>query len=325
MRHETRILDVAADTSTIKLARRKFEPAIPINKDKKSRNGVYWLQMSPSLIILLLMTIAPALFLLSKSLTNDSLLSVDSNFVGFKNYQSILTDASLLHSVRVTVTFVTIVVLTEMVAGLFFAQLLYKKTRTNSLVGSLLIIPFAAAPAVSAMVFRELFNPNYGWVNYFMGLVGLPDQTDWLGNSFTAWVTLIGLDVWQWTPFVTLILIAGLSSLPAEPLEAAAVDGANSWQIFRNITFRLLAPFIGIALVLRTIQAFKTFDSFLILTGGGPGDSTSPINLEIYRVALQSFRVGYASSMAIILLVSLLILTPILLRILRIATQNERV
>jgi multiple sugar transport system permease protein len=292
---------------------------------KKSGNGIYWLQMSPALVILLLMTIAPAIFLISKSLTNDSLLNSTSNFVGLENYQSILTDASLLHSARVTAIFVALVVLVEMVAGLFFAQFLYKKTRANSVAGALLIIPFAVAPAVSAMVFRELLNPNYGWVNYFMGLVGLPDTIDWLGNSNTAWIALIGLDVWQWTPFVTLILIAGMSSLPTEPLEAAAVDGANSWQTFRHISFRLLAPFIGIALVLRTIQAFKTFDSFLILTGGGPGDSTSPLNLEIYRVALQSFRVGYASAMAIILLILISILTPILLRILRRATQSEEV
>ena len=114
-----------------------------------------------------------------------------------------------------------------------------------------------------------------------------------------------------------------MSALPAEPLEAAAVDGANSWQIFRHISVRLMAPFIGIALVLRTIQAFKTFDSFLILTGGGPGDSTSPVNLEIYRVALQSFRVGYASAMAILLLIITSILTPVLLRILGWATQTE--
>jgi len=316
-------LDATSATSSVKLARRKSGPAFP--KKGKMRNGIYWLQMSPALIILLLMTIAPAIFLISKSLTNDSLLSSNSNFVGLENYQSILTDASLLHSARVTATFVVLVVLIEMIAGLFFAQFLHKKTKANSVAGALLIIPFAVAPAVSAMVFRELLNPNYGWVNYFMGLLGLPDQIDWLGNSFTAWVALVGLDVWQWTPFVTLILIAGMSSLPAEPLEAASVDGANAWQIFRHISFRLLAPFIGIALVLRTIQAFKTFDSFLILTGGGPGDSTSPINLEIYRVALQSFRVGFASSMAIILLVAISILTPLLLRILSRATQNEEV
>ena len=304
-----------------KLARKNSEPASP--KRKSPSNRIFWLQMSPALVILLGMTIAPAIFLISKSFTNSSLLDSNSKFLGLKNYQLVLTDASLLHSAKVTAIFVVLVVLFEMLTGLFFAQFLYKKTRANSIAGALLIIPFAVAPAVAAMIFRELFNPNYGWVNYLMDKVGLPGNIDWLGNSITAWMALIFLDIWQWTPFVTLILIAGMSALPSEPLEAAAVDGANAWQIFRHISVRLLAPFIGIALVLRTIQAFKTFDSFLILTGGGPGDSTSPINLEIYRVALQSFRVGYASSMAILLLIITSILTPALLRILSRATQTE--
>lgn len=304
-----------------KLARHHAEPASP-NRKRRS-NAIFWWQMSPALSILLLMTVAPAIFLISKSFTNASLLNSNSQFVGLKNYQSIITDSSQIHAAKVTAIFIFSVVAIEMTLGLFFAQFLYHKTRTNTVAGALLIIPFAVAPAVSAMIFRELLNPNYGWVDYFMGMVGLPAHTEWLGNSFTAWVSLIGLDVWQWTPFVTLILTAGMAALPREPLEAAAVDGASGWQIFRHITMPLMAPFIGIALVLRTIQAFKTFDSFLILTGGGPGDSTSPINLQIYRVALQSFRIGYASSMAILLLIVISILTPLLVILLNRATRAE--
>jgi len=321
MRKATSKVNFASAINGQKLARSNSEPASLSRK--KHSNRIFWFQMTPALIILLIMTIAPAIYLISKSFTNSSLLDSNSQFIGLKNYQSVLTDSSQLHAARVTGIFVVLVVLIEMVSGLFFAQFLYKKTRANSVAGALLIVPFAVAPAVAAMIFRELLNPNYGWVDYFMGLVGLPPQVDWLGNSFTSWIALIVLDVWQWTPYVTLILIAGMSALPEEPLEAAAVDGANTWQIFRHISVRLMAPFIAIALVLRTIQAFKTFDSFLILTGGGPGDSTSPVNLEIYRVALQSFRVGYASSMAILLLIVTSILTPVLLRILGWATKSE--
>ena len=321
MRDSHASTDFALTFNGKKLARSNSGPASP--KRKSGSNRVFWLQMTPALIILLGMTIAPAIFLISKSFTNSSLLDDNSKFLGLTNYKLVLSDTSILHSAKVTAIFVFLVVLIEMIAGLFFAQFLYKKTRANSIAGALLIIPFAVAPAVAARIFRELFNPNYGWVNYLMDKVGLPGNIDWLGNSITAWIALIFLDIWQWTPFVTLILIAGMSALPSEPLEAAAVDGANAWQTFRHISIRLLAPFIGIALVLRTIQAFKTFDSFLILTGGGPGDSTSPINLEIYRVALQSFRVGYASAMAIILLIITSILTPALLRILSRATQTE--
>ena len=321
MRGSVEKRDFASQARRRKLARFNAGPAS--YKSKKHSNRIFWLQMSPALSILLLMTIAPAIFLISKSFTNSSLLNSNSQLVGLQNYKSILTDSTQLHSSRVTLIFVVLVVLIEMSLGMFFAQFLFKNSRANSVAGALLIIPFAVAPAVSAMIFRELLNPNYGWVDYFMGLVGLPAHTEWLGNSTTSWIALIGLDVWQWTPFVTLILTAGMSSLPGEPLEAAAVDGASAWQIFRHITMPLMAPFIGIALVLRTIQAFKTFDSFLILTGGGPGDSTSPINLQIYRVALQSFRVGYSSAMAILLLIFISILTPFLLRLLGWATKTE--
>jgi multiple sugar transport system permease protein len=152
-------------------------------------------------------------------------------------------------------------------------------------------------------------------VNYYLGKVGLPADIDWFANASTAWIAVIGLDVWQWTPFVVLILIAGLQSLPREPVEAAAVDGATAWQTFRYITLPQLTPFIAIAVVLRAIQAFKTFDTFKILTGGGPGNSTEIINLGIYRVALQSFRVGAAAAMGILFLIILSLLVPVLLRV----------
>jgi multiple sugar transport system permease protein len=121
--------------------------------------------------------------------------------------------------------------------------------------------------------------------------------------------------MWQWTPFIALILMAGLQSLPGEPREAAMVDGATPWQMFRHITFPAMVPFIAIAAVLRTIQAFKTFDSFKILTGGGPGESTEIINLGIYRVGLQSFNVGLACALGVVFLIILSLLIPFMLRI----------
>ena len=201
-----------------------------------------------------------------------------------------------------------------MVLGLLLAVPLAAQSRSNNVAAALMLLPFAVTPAVSAMMFKELLNPNYGWVDHYMGVLGLPAHVDWLGNSTTARLALIGLDVWQWTPFVALILMAGLQAVPKEPLEAAAIDGAGSWQTFRHITLPMISPFIAIALVLRTIQAFKTFDSFKILTGGGPGSSTEVVNLGIYRVALQSFRIGAASAVAMILLILLSMLVPVLLR-----------
>jgi multiple sugar transport system permease protein len=273
-----------------------------------------WALLSPAMVLLLLMTVAPAIYLVWSSLRNDTLLGTGGQFVGLRNYQDALTNPAVLQSLLITAGFVLVAVTVEMVLGLLLAVPLAAQSRSNNLAAALMLLPFAVTPAVSAMMFKELLNPNYGWVDYYMGQLGLPAHVEWLSHSGTAWLALIGLDVWQWTPFVALILMAGLQSLPKEPLEAGAIDGASTWQSFRHITLPMLAPFLSIALTLRTIQAFKTFDAFKILTGGGPGASTEIINLGIYRVALQSFRIGAASALAMVLLILLSLLVPLLLR-----------
>ena len=276
---------------------------------------VPWLLLTPSLAVLLLMTVVPAGYLLWSSLTNRTLLGGTGGFVGLENYRNALTDPEVLKSLAITFAFVVVVVAVEMLIGLALAVPLARQSRSNNVAAALLLLPFAVTPAVSAMMFKELLNPNYGWVDHYMGVLGLPSQVQWLSHPTTAWIALVGLDVWQWTPFVALILMAGIQSLPKEPQEAASIDGASSWQSFRHVTLPMLTPFIAIAVTLRTIQAFKTFDAFKILTGGGPGDSTEIINLGIYRVALQSFRIGAASTIAMVLLLLLSLLVPVLLRI----------
>jgi multiple sugar transport system permease protein len=273
-----------------------------------------WVLMSPALAVLLLMTLAPAAYLIWASLRSGTLLNPASSFVGLHNYREVLTDPNVLHSLLITAAFVVVAVSVELVLGLLIAVPLASQSRSNNLAATLMLLPFAVTPAVSAMIFKELLNPNYGWVDHYMGVLGLPSQVEWLSNPGTAWIALVGLDVWQWTPFVALILMAGLQSLPHEPLEAAAIDGASTWQSFRHVTLPMLAPFLAIAVTLRTIQAVKTFDAFKILTGGGPGDSTEIINLGVYRVALQSFRIGSASALAMVLLILLSLLVPLLLR-----------
>jgi multiple sugar transport system permease protein len=280
------------------------------------RSGlVGWVLMSPSLAVLLLMTIVPVIYLLYSSLRSDTLLGGTGTFIGLQNYQDALTDAGHLHSLLITLGFVAVAVLLEPALGLLLAVPMAAQTRSNNFAVALMVLPFAVTPVVSALVMRELLNPNYGWVDYFMSLVGLPSHVDWLGDPTMAWIAIIGMDVWQWTPFVALILMAGLQSLPREPVESAAIDGAGAWQTFRHVTLPMLTPFVAIAMVLRMIQAFKTFDSFKVLTGGGPGVSTEVVNLEIYRVALQSFRIGAAAAVAMLFLILLTLLVPLLLRI----------
>jgi multiple sugar transport system permease protein len=225
---------------------------------------------------------------------------------------------ALRRSLLITLAFVIATVAIQVVLGIALAVPLSRQTRAMNAASTLLLLPLAVTPAVSALVARQLLNPNYGWIDHYLQVLGVVDgPVTWLGSGPTAWVALIALDVWQWTPFVALIIVAGLTGIPHEPREAAAVDGASAWQSFRYITLPMLVPFIAIAAILRTIQAFKTFDSFKVLTDGGPGVATEIVNLAIYRVALQSFRVGAASTLGIFFLLVLLIIVPQLLRAFR--------
>jgi multiple sugar transport system permease protein len=262
------------------------------------------------------MTVFPALYLLWASFRRFNLMMPDNAaFIGLENYRNIVTNADIRHSMLVTILFVVAAVGIELVLGLLLALMLAPKRRSNAAAATLLILPMAVTPVVSALVWRELFNPNYGWVNYYLRKIGIMGEPiAWLSNPQTTWFTVVSLDVWQWTPFVALILMAGLQGISPEPREAAAVDGAEGWRLFWDVTFPLLRPFVAIAVLLRTLEAFKTFGTIRVLTGGGPGISTEIINLTIYRTALQDFSVGAAASLGIAFLVFLSILVPQMLR-----------
>jgi multiple sugar transport system permease protein len=285
---------------------------------REESNGLGWALVTPAVCVLLLMTIFPALYLLWASFRRFNLMTPDNApFIGLDNYRNIATNGDIRHSMLVTILFVVTAVGIELALGLLLALMLAPKSRSNAAAATLLILPMAVTPVVSALVWRELFNPNYGWVNYYLRQIGIMHEPiAWLSNPQTSWFTVISLDVWQWTPFVALILMAGLQGIPPEPREAAAVDGAEGWRLFWDVTFPLLRPFVAIAVLLRTLEAFKTFGTIRVLTGGGPGISTEIINLTIYRTALQDFSVGAAASLGIAFLVFLSILVPQLLRIL---------
>lgn len=288
--------------------------------DKKRSIGTRarpWLLVSPAVAVLLLMTIVPAIYLLYSSFFSFTLLSADQGrFVGLQNFWRIVTDGDIRHGFLITLFFVAVAVGLELIIGMVLALALAPQTFGNSIASTLLLLPFAMTPAVSALLWQQLLNPNYGWIDFYLQRIGVLGQPiEWLSSPTTAWVAIIGLDVWQWTPFVALILMAGLQGLPKEPQEAAAVDGARGLQMFWYITLPLLMPFVAIAVLLRVVQAFKTFDTVQILTSGGPGRSTEIINLTLYRVGLQNFQIGAASALGIVFLILLLVVVSQLLRV----------
>jgi multiple sugar transport system permease protein len=280
--------------------------------------------VAPAVAILAALTIAPAGYLLYSSFFDFTLLgTTPRQYTGFDNYQFVFTDGTVRHDLLITLAFVAIAVSLEMVLGLLIAVPLARRTLSNSIASTLLLIPFAMTPAVSALIWRQLLDPNFGWIDYYAGKLGvMGSPVEWLSHSSTAWIALVGMDIWQWTPFVALVLMAGLQGVDEEPRQAAAVDGATRWQQFRYVTLPLLMPFIAIALLLRVVEAFKTFATVNVLTGGGPGRSTELINLTIYRVALQDFSIGSAAALGVVFLILLLLIVP---QILRLVTRHTDV
>lgn len=281
--------------------------------------------MAPAMLLLLAMTVFPAIYLLQASLFDFTLLGDSREFVGLGNYLEVFSSPALRSSILKMLLFVIVAVSIELIIGTALAVGLSKQTWFNNIASTILLLPLAVTPAVSALIFRQLLNPNFGWVDYYLRQFSIIDRpVEWLSNPVTAWIAILGLDVWQWTAFVALILMAGIQSLPQEPYEAALVDGASAMQTFRYLTLPMLRPFIGIAVVLRVIQAFKTFDSFKVLTDGGPTDSTEIVNLVIHRIALQSFRIGDAAALGIVLLVMVAVLAPLVLRVVG-STEGETI
>lgn len=278
----------------------------------------------PAVAVLLLMTVAPAIYLLWSSLFRFNLLAPEAGaFVGLENYANLLGSPDFIRHFGITLLFVVASVALELAIGLVVAVLLARKGPDLRIASGLLILPMAITPVVAALVWRALLNPNYGWVDYYLQSFGLIEEPiAWLSAPFSSWIALLALDVWQWMPFIALILLAGLQGLPTEPLEAAAVDGAGRLGMFRFITLPMMRPFIVIAVLLRTVDAFKTFGTVQVLTNGGPGDATEIINLSIYRVALQNFQVGTAAAMGIIFLIAV---TVVIQQMLRVMARNTDV
>jgi len=204
-----------------------------------------------------------------------------------------------------------VVVGIEFLLGFALALLLNRDFRGKRVLVSLAVVPMMIAPVAVGLMWRVALNYELGIVTYLIRSVGIPLKEALLGTSATALPTLMVIDIWQWTPFIFLIMLAGLHGLPKEPYEAAQVDGASKWQIFRMLTLPLLKPLIVIALLLRVIDAFKTFDQVYILTGGGPGNVTDLVCMFAYRINFKVYNLGYGASVVLVIFLMILIVTAL--------------
>ena len=268
-----------------------------------------WLLAAPAMIFVGLLIAVPLAWTGYLSLT-DSQGSVraESKFVGIANYLQVFGDTERFWpAVLRTFTFTGGAVATEMVLGMGIALLLWRPFKGEKWVRVAILLPLVATPVAVGMMWRLIFDPNIGFANQFLSWFGIPAQP-WLSGQATALPTLIFVDVWQWTPMVVLILLAGLTSLSEEPDEAARVDGANAWQRFRFVTLPLLRSTVIVAIVLRGIDALKTFDILYSTKGKGGGSFHEVETLNVYAFGLSFDYNDYGISSTVLILFFLLII-----------------
>jgi multiple sugar transport system permease protein len=267
-----------------------------------------YLLAGPALLVMIAIFVYPLGYSFVMSFFQWDLSAGPANFLGLANYTDTFASPEFNQSLRNQIIFSAVSLAIEIMAGMGIAVLLNSKLRGLRIARTLLLIPPMIAPAVIGLNFRWLFNTQYGLFDALLRGVGLP-PIPWLSDPNWALVSVIIADVWQNTPLMVLLFLAGLQSVPQEPLEAAAVDGASAWRTFWEIILPLLRPVIFVALMLRIIDTFRTFDVVWLMTQGGPGGATTLITVEAYLLAFQSVDFAHAAAVSYIaLIISLLLL-----------------
>lgn len=275
----------------------------------KSRAATPYLLLTPYLVVICVALIYPLIqsVILSFQDWKLGMQPEEAEFIGFANYLYLLGDRFVWTSVGVTLTFAFAVVSLEMVLGIGLALLLNRPMRGLALLRTVFILPMMVAPIVVGLIWRFMYNEQFGILNKLLRLVGL-GGVPWLSSPDMALASIIIADVWQWTPFVFILSLAALQSLPASALEAARMDGATPWQSLWMIKLPLIMPVIVVTALLRLIDAFKVLEVIFIMTDGGPGLSTEILALHIYKTAFVSQQLGRASALSNLLLLLVLIL-----------------
>ena len=271
----------------------------------------------PGLATLFIIIIFPLVFTIITSFYDYTLLNPNhDDFVGLENYQEVLEEEYIGHSVIITIQFVLATVFIEFIIGFALALALDKVQRFKSIYYLILLAPLMINPVVVGLVWRMILHTELGIMNYLLKLMSI-NRVNWLGDSDIAFWTIVFVDIWHQVSFMTILLLAGLAALPREPYEAARMDGASALRCFIYITLPLMRPVIIVALLLRLIFAVKTFDIIYIMTKGGPGIATDLVSYFIYRSAFFSLDIGRASALSVGLLVIVLLLTFYLYKYMR--------
>jgi multiple sugar transport system permease protein len=279
---------------------------------KPSSSYYFWL-MAPALIVLAAISIYPFFWLIWMSLHNVG-SSAGDTFVGLKNFEKLLTDDKFWIGWGLLFKYTAFCMFFEIAIGVLLAVILNGHRFENILV-TVFLMPMMMAPAIAGLVWYYLFNSTFGWYHWLMQSVGILGETSIIGSTDTAMAALIIVDIWQWTPLITLITLAGLKRVPRDQLEANMVDGASAFRNFVAITLPNIYPFLLIGIMLRFMDNFRFIDVILALTGGGPAESTKVLPVYLFDVSFVFFKLGRGAAIALTLLIVTIILCKLLVRV----------
>ena len=282
----------------------------------QNRRMFFSIMLFPALIVLFLLIAVPLGYLFRNSLTAWELIEPNSDyFIGFTNYVAVLTDPEFWHSVRISLFFISITVGCQLIFGLIFAELTRKLFKGKNLVRTLMLLPMLVPPIIAGVIWRILYHPSLGLINSVLSIIGV--QKAWLSDPNTALLAISLVTIWEWTPFIILVLAAAYSTIPKELEEAVRVDGGGWIHDFIYVRFLLIKPAIVAVLLFRIIDGLKVYPTIYIMTGGGPGTATETMNFYIYRHGLSHSRIGFSSAAGILMLILALSLSLLVFRLMK--------
>jgi multiple sugar transport system permease protein len=296
-----------SDTALDRIARRTPQSLVRRLSGLSDR-AIAWLFIAPTIVLLLAINIFPLLWTIYLSFTNfrANRPNADVQWVGLQNYQRILSNPEIWETMQATAHFLFWTLVLQVLIGFALAWLINQKFRGNDLWTTIIVLPMMLSPAVVGNFWTFLYQPQIGIFNYAVSFLTGADPASFsmIGDVHLAPWAIVIVDTWMWTPFVMLICLAGLRSIPASIYEAAECDRASKWRQFWTITVPMVLPFLMLAVLFRGIENFKMFDLVVQLTGGGPGSTTEVTSINLKREAFEKWRTGFSSAYAVILFVT---------------------
>jgi multiple sugar transport system permease protein len=277
----------------------------------------------PALLVLILILV-PFGYSIYFSFTDASLISRDVHFIGFNNYLQYFRSGLFWHNAKVTFSYCFLVLFFEFVLGFIIAFALNQDTWLGKVLRPFLLFPLMISPIIGTIMWKLMMNPEYSILNYILSPFGIQRKFNWAGTSSYALYSVVLIDVWMFTPFIAVIILAGLKGIPPKILEAASVDGLSKWTSFRKITLPLLMPYIIICLVFRFIDSIAQFDIVFGLTRGGPGSTLMNFQVEAYTQAFSYYRIGYGASIMLVMWLIVYIICFWLIKYWHVLRENLR-